>query len=164
MMETAIALRLGMLYAASVEAGASQGVAKEASEEVAKYDRDMHGIERKLTRLEACNGSRARASSPSSCASIGREAKPMPQPLGRNLEDAVEARLRLRARRHGRSIEEEVRQIIRNAVKNEIAPRKPLGSRLRERFGGIGLEEDLPELRGEGSPPGVFQARCRRRV
>jgi short-subunit dehydrogenase len=53
MMETAIALRLGMLYAASVEAGASQGVAKEASEEVAKYDRDMHGIERKLTRLEA---------------------------------------------------------------------------------------------------------------
>jgi short-subunit dehydrogenase len=35
------------------EAGASEGVAKEASEEVAEYDRRMHDIERKLTRLEA---------------------------------------------------------------------------------------------------------------
>jgi hypothetical protein len=33
--------------------GASEGIAKEASEEVAKYDRRMHDIERKLTRLEA---------------------------------------------------------------------------------------------------------------
>jgi hypothetical protein len=29
-----------------------RGVAKEASEEVAEYDRGMHDIERKLTRLE----------------------------------------------------------------------------------------------------------------
>ena len=42
-----MALRLGKLYDALVEAGASPGVAQEASEEVAEYDRRM------LTRLEA---------------------------------------------------------------------------------------------------------------
>jgi hypothetical protein len=52
-METAMALRLGKLYDAWVEAGAGQGIAKEASEEVAEYDGRMHEIERKLTRLEA---------------------------------------------------------------------------------------------------------------
>ena len=51
--ETAMALRLGKLYDALVEAGASSGVAQEASEEVAEYDRRMHDIERKLMRLEA---------------------------------------------------------------------------------------------------------------
>ena len=53
LMEMTMALRLGKLYDALVEAGASVGVAKEASEEVAEYDRRMHDIERKLTRLEA---------------------------------------------------------------------------------------------------------------
>jgi hypothetical protein len=43
-------LRLGKLYDALVEAGASQDV---ASEEEAEYDRGMHDIERKLTQLEA---------------------------------------------------------------------------------------------------------------
>jgi hypothetical protein len=52
-METAMALRLGKLYDALVEAGASQSVAKEASEEVAEYKSRMPHIERKLTRLEA---------------------------------------------------------------------------------------------------------------
>jgi antitoxin FitA len=70
----------------------------------------------------------------------------------RNLEGEVMARLQLRARRHGRSTEEEVREILRNAVKDESVPRKPLGSRLRERFAGIGLEDDLPELRGRIVP------------
>ena len=48
-----MALRLGRLYDALVEAGASDGVAKDAAEEVAEYERRMHDIERKLTRLEA---------------------------------------------------------------------------------------------------------------
>jgi antitoxin FitA len=34
----------------------------------------------------------------------------------RNLEDAVKARLRVQAARHGRSMEEEARQILRQAV------------------------------------------------
>ncbi|MDF2781429.1 MAG: toxin-antitoxin system [Geminicoccaceae bacterium] len=73
----------------------------------------------------------------------------MAQLLIRNLEDEVKARLQRRAWRHGRSPGEEAREILRNAVKGESAPRKPLASRLRERFAGIGLEDELPELRGE---------------
>jgi antitoxin FitA len=79
------------------------------------------------------------------------------QLLVRNLEDEVKARLQLRARRHGRSTEEEVREILRNAVKYEGGHRKPLGSRLRERFAGIGLKDELPELRGEAARPAKFE-------
>ena len=81
----------------------------------------------------------------------------MAQLLVRNLEDDVKVRLQLRARRHGRSTEEEVREILRNAVKGEGAQKKPLGSRLRERFAGIGLEDELPELRGELARPATFE-------
>jgi plasmid stability protein len=75
----------------------------------------------------------------------------------RNLEDDVKVRLQRRARRHGRSTEEEVREILRNAVKDESAPTKPLGSRLRERFAAIGLKDELPELRGEVARPATFE-------
>jgi plasmid stability protein len=75
----------------------------------------------------------------------------------RNLEDDVKARLQRRARRHGRSTEEEVREILRNAVKDEGAARAPLGSRLQQRFAGIGLEDELPELRGELARPAALE-------
>ena len=81
----------------------------------------------------------------------------MAQLVVRNLEDDVKARLQRRAQRHGRSTEEEVREILRNAVKDEGTQRKPLGSRLQERFAGIGLEDDLPELRGEVAQPATFE-------
>ena len=81
----------------------------------------------------------------------------MGQLVVRNLEDEVKARLQLRARRHGRSTEEEVREILRNAVKDEGAPRKPLGRRLRERFAGIGLTDEVPELRDEVARPATFE-------
>ena len=81
----------------------------------------------------------------------------MAQLVVRNLEDDVKARLERRARRHGRSTEEEVREILRNAIKDESVPRKPLGSRLRERFASIGLEDDLPELRGEAARLAMFE-------
>ena len=76
-------------------------------------------------------------------------ARPVAWLVVRNLEGEVMARLQLRARRHGCSVEEEAREILRDAVKEQGAPTKPLGSRLRERFAGIGLEEGLPEWRGE---------------
>jgi plasmid stability protein len=82
----------------------------------------------------------------------------MAQLLVRNLDDDVKARLRRRARRHGRSTEEEVRDILRNAVKDEGAPLAPLGSRLRARFADIGLDEDIPELRGQPARPAGFSA------
>ena len=36
--------------------------------------------------------------------------------------------------------------------------RKPLGSRIRARFAEIGLDHDLPELRGEPARPATFEA------
>lgn len=71
----------------------------------------------------------------------------------RNLEDDVKARLKLRASRHGSSMEEEVRQILRNAVKDETAPANRLGSWIAARFARVGLNEDLPELRGQTARP-----------
>ncbi len=81
----------------------------------------------------------------------------MAQLVVRNLEDEVKARLQRRARQHGRSTEEEVREILRNAVKAEDGTKEPLGSRLRARFAGIGLEDELPELPGEIAEPATFE-------
>jgi plasmid stability protein len=67
----------------------------------------------------------------------------------RNLEDDVKARLKARAALHGHSMEEEVRQILRNAVKEENRRRPKLGSRIAARFAKSGLTIDLPELHGQ---------------
>lgn len=80
----------------------------------------------------------------------------MAQLLVRNLDDDVKVKLQRRARRHGRSTEEEVRDILRNAVKDENGPRPGLGSRLAARFAGVGLAEDVPELRGQPPRPADF--------
>ncbi|HYG63080.1 MAG TPA: toxin-antitoxin system [Thermoanaerobaculia bacterium] len=77
----------------------------------------------------------------------------MAQLLVRHLDDDVKAKLQLRARRHGHSTEEEAREILRNAVREEGSARPPLGSRLAGRFAGLGLTEDVPELRGEQARP-----------
>jgi plasmid stability protein len=60
------------------------------------------------------------------------------------------------ASRHGHSPEEEVREILRNAVRKEGGARAPLGSRLAARFAGLGLTQDVPELRGEQARPADF--------
>ena len=73
----------------------------------------------------------------------------MAQILIRQLDDALKAKLQSRARAHGRSTEEEVREILRNAVReSDVAP-TALGSRVSARFAQIGLEDDIPELRGQ---------------
>jgi antitoxin FitA len=77
----------------------------------------------------------------------------MAQLLVRHLDDDVKAKLQLRARRHGHSTEEEAREILRNAVREESSARPLLGSRLAGRFAGLGLTEDFPELRGEQARP-----------
>ena len=46
----------------------------------------------------------------------------MAQFIVRGLEDDVKARLKRRAERHGRSMEEELRSILRNAAKEENRP------------------------------------------
>lgn len=75
----------------------------------------------------------------------------MAQVIVRQLEEGVKERLRRRAKRHGRSVEAEIREILRAAV-HEVSPAvTKLGSRIAGRFKGKGLREDLPELHGQ--PP-----------
>ena len=74
----------------------------------------------------------------------------MAQLLIRRLDDDVKERLRRRALRHGQSMEAEVRDILRDALKPEGPPQTGLGSRIAARFKHIGLREgeELPPLRG----------------
>ncbi len=55
----------------------------------------------------------------------------------RNLDADVTRRLRLRAVEHGRSMEEEAREILRQVVGQPIAP-KNLGEAIQARFAEIG--------------------------
>lgn len=79
----------------------------------------------------------------------------MAQIIVRNLEEEVRERLRERAARHGHSMEEEIRTILRGAVAaDETAP--PLGTQIARIFADIGLEAEIPERRGEGARPALF--------
>ena len=80
----------------------------------------------------------------------------MAQFIVRNLEDEVKSRLKRRAERYGRSMEEEIRHILRNAVKSENKPVQKLGTRIAARFAQHGLTADLPELRGQPARPADF--------
>ena len=81
----------------------------------------------------------------------------MGQLIVRNIEDDVKAKLQQRARRHGRSMEEEVRDILRT-VANEKAPRAgKLGSEIAALFRGLGWDADIPELRGHRVRPLSFK-------
>ena len=80
----------------------------------------------------------------------------MAQILIRQLDDDTKAKLQRLARRHGRSTEEEVREILRNAVRNVDTPPGRLGSRIASRFEGVGLLEDITELRGQPVQPAQF--------
>ncbi len=65
----------------------------------------------------------------------------------RNLDDATKAQLRLQAAHHGRSMEEEARTILRQAVapRPESADGRGLGRRIQEHFAALGgVELDLP--------------------
>jgi plasmid stability protein len=75
----------------------------------------------------------------------------------RNIENAVKARLQRRARRNGRSMEEEVRDILRNAAKDEDVPAGGLGTEISALFAKAGLESDIPELRGHEIKPPSFE-------
>jgi len=68
----------------------------------------------------------------------------MAQLVVRNLEDAVKTRLRERAARNGRSMEEEVREILRDAANAGGPASSGLGTRIVSRFSGQGLGFELP--------------------
>ena len=80
----------------------------------------------------------------------------MAQFVVRNLEDSVKARLQRRARRNGRSMEAEVRDILRNAVNEKELPEEGLGTRIAALFRGTGVKFEAPELRGFTIKPPNF--------
>ncbi|WP_437887626.1 FitA-like ribbon-helix-helix domain-containing protein [Phytobacter sp. V91] len=66
----------------------------------------------------------------------------------RNLDDELKASLRIAAALHGNSMEEEVRNILRQALQTP-QPKGGLGSRINQRFrsiGGVELDIARPDL------------------
>jgi len=82
----------------------------------------------------------------------------MGQLVVRNLENSVKARLQRRAKQHGRSMEEEVRDILRNAANEPEVGSTGLGTEISSLFANAGLESDIPELRGSGIRPLDFES------
>ena len=75
----------------------------------------------------------------------------------RNIEPAIKDKLRLAAAAHGRSMEEEVRVILRQALAQPIGG-SGLGSRIQARFAAIGgVELELPP-RNEGGRAANFSS------
>ena len=71
----------------------------------------------------------------------------------RNLDDDVKTRLRIRAAGNGRSMEEEVRLILRDAVGPRSGTRN-LASAIRARFAPLGgVELELPPREPAREPP-----------
>lgn len=81
----------------------------------------------------------------------------MAQFVVRNLESTVKAGLQRRARRHGRSMEEEAREILRSATREDDAPAGGLGSEIASLFARTGLASDILELRGHKIAPVAFE-------
>ena len=81
----------------------------------------------------------------------------MAQFIVRHLEDDVKARLKRRAAHHGRSMEEEVRDILRSAVhKDDSAPVGGLGTKLAALFPKDGPDFVIEEFRGDDLEPPTF--------
>ena len=60
------------------------------------------------------------------------------------------------AKRHRQSMEEEVRDTLRNAAREENTPGGGLGTEIASLFKKIGLAGDIPELRGHEIKPVFF--------
>jgi plasmid stability protein len=80
----------------------------------------------------------------------------MAQLVVRNLEDSVKTRLQRRARRHGRSMEEEIREILRSAANEKEKAKGGLGTEIASLFRGKGYDFEVQELRGYPVKPVDF--------
>lgn len=71
----------------------------------------------------------------------------------RNLDDGLKARLRVRAAIHGRSMEDEARDILRSALATEVGAGSLVKSiRARIDAAGGGIDLVLPEREGMREP------------
>ena len=72
----------------------------------------------------------------------------------RNLAEGLKNRLRIRAAEHGRSMEQEARDILRAALDEETAPSQNLANAIRSRFAPLGgVDLDLPPREPMREPP-----------
>jgi plasmid stability protein len=80
----------------------------------------------------------------------------------RNLDERTKARLRVRAAHRRRSMEEEARQILRDALTEDAAPSGNLAERIRRRFEPLGgLDLELPRREPMRAPPKLGKPRRR---
>ena len=80
----------------------------------------------------------------------------MAQIVVRKLEEGVKTRLQRRARRNGRSMEEEVRDILRNAANEPEKSSGGLGTEIASLVRGTGLKFEVEEFRGHPVKPATF--------
>ncbi len=74
----------------------------------------------------------------------------------RNIDEALKSRLRVRAAIHGKSMEEEARDILRAALSAETPTASDLGQAIKNRFASLG-GVDLPDPPREPiREPGLF--------
>lgn len=82
----------------------------------------------------------------------------MAQVIVRQLEESVKAALKARAQHHGRSMEEEARQILIRALGAAPAtsgleePKAGLGTRIAARYAGVGFDSPPEELNWQMKP------------
>lgn len=81
----------------------------------------------------------------------------MAQLIVRDIASGVKERLQRRARRNGRSMEEEVREILRVAVNEDDVPSGGLGTEIAALFAEAGYDFDIPELRGHTIEAPLFE-------
>ena len=86
------------------------------------------------------------------------EAVHVAQFVVRHIENDVADKLKRRAKRHARSMEDEVRHILRNAVQEGPKKDRKLGSCIAQRFRRAGLTSDLPEWRGQVASAADFDS------
>jgi len=72
----------------------------------------------------------------------------------RQLDDKLKQRLRVRAARNGRSMEEEAREILRGALSRPRGSETNLGEVIHQRFARLGgVELEVPEREPIRNPP-----------
>jgi antitoxin FitA len=72
---------------------------------------------------------------------------PMASITIRNLDQSIKTRLRVRAAHHGRSMEEEARDILRSVLCEEHGPPGDLAAAIHRRFASLGGVELSPPPR-----------------
>jgi plasmid stability protein len=74
----------------------------------------------------------------------------------RDLDESVKNRLRVRAARNGRSMEEEVRQILQAIVAPEQAGHLSFAERINSRFAGLNVDSlPIPARQLSRTPPDI---------